>query len=334
MITDTKQYNIIVVEDNIGDFILLQDYLDDFFTNTKISHFEFFRDFRDYFQNHINVTDIILLDLTLPDLSGETLIKEVLNLSQNTPIIVLTGYTDFPFAKTSLSLGISDYLIKDNLNPTVLYKSIIYNLERNKTLTELRLSKKLYFDLFNKSPLPMYAFEGTSLKFLDVNEAALKQYGYTKEQFLKLKLTDIKLSTEEVNDKISQLEFIDDVTHKSETIEFHQTKTGDIIVIEITEADVVYDDTFAKLATAQNITLRLEALYELRLRNERLKKIAWTQSHNVRAPLARILGIIDALENQNLSENERKLLMHNLTASGQELDNVVEMVIKSTSFLK
>lgn len=334
MLKDNTKYNIIVVEDNIGDFILIKDYLDDVMTNTHITHFEYFNDFCDYFESHINVTDIILIDLSLPDNSGENLIKEVLKIAQNTPIVVLTGYTDFPFAKKSLSLGISDYLIKDNLNKTVLYKSIVYNIERNNNLIQLRLSRQLYFDLFNKSPLPMFVFDHTSLTFLDVNETALKQYGYNKEEFLKLKLTDIKISAEEIKEKIAKLKFLDDITHESENIEFHRTKDEQVIVIDFTEAEVIYEDTFARLATVQNITSRLEGLYELKLRNERLKKIAWTQSHNVRSPLARILGITNALKDESLNDKDRELLMQHLTESGIELDRVIRKIIESTSFLK
>ena len=71
------------------------------------------------------------------DKNGLDLIIEVQKISKQIPIIVLTGYSDESFATTSLALGISDYLLKDDLNSTTLYKSIIYNIERNKTsLTE------------------------------------------------------------------------------------------------------------------------------------------------------------------------------------------------------
>jgi hypothetical protein len=56
MFRDKTEYNIIIVEDNIGDFILLKDYLDDVMTNTHIVHFQLFKDFEDYFVSHLNVT--------------------------------------------------------------------------------------------------------------------------------------------------------------------------------------------------------------------------------------------------------------------------------------
>jgi PAS domain S-box-containing protein len=334
MIRDKTEYNIIIVEDNIGDFILVKDYLDDVMTNTNINHFRSFKDFKNYFTSHLNVTDIILLHLSLPDKSGEALLKDVLKIAQTTPFIVLTGFTDFPFAKTSLSLGASDYLIKEDLNPTILYKSIVYTIERNKTLTQLKGSKQLYFNLFNKSPLPMFVFDTTSLNFLDVNETALAQYGYSKQEFLEMKLSDVKLAPEEIEDRTSKLDFIDGLTGHAESVEFHKTKDDKIMVIDMNVVPIIYDDIFARIAAGQNITSTLERQYELKNRNERLKKIAWTQSHKVRAPLARILGIITALEDKTIKEKEKELLMKNLTQSGGELDEVIATIVKSTQSLK
>ena len=69
-----------------------------------------------------NNFDIIFLDLSLPDKNGLELVEEVENLANDKPIIILTGYQDANFAVKSLSLGASDYLVKDVLNPTVLSK--------------------------------------------------------------------------------------------------------------------------------------------------------------------------------------------------------------------
>ena len=38
--------------------------------------------------------DVVLLDLSLPDKNGVILVQEMLQLAGNTPVIVLTGYTD------------------------------------------------------------------------------------------------------------------------------------------------------------------------------------------------------------------------------------------------
>ena len=75
--------------------------------------------------------------------------------------------------------------------------------------------------------------------------------------------------------------------------------------------------------------------YELEQRNKMLQKIAWTQSHKIRAPLARILAIVESIDlltqEKELSEEE-VLLFNSLKASGVELDNIIKNVVKKTDF--
>lgn len=54
----------------------------------------------------------------MPDKTGLTLIKEIVELCSITPVIVLTGYADCDFGVRSLSLGISDYMLKEELTAT------------------------------------------------------------------------------------------------------------------------------------------------------------------------------------------------------------------------
>jgi PAS domain S-box-containing protein len=62
------------------------------------------------------------------------------------------------------------------------------------TLTDITLlkSKERSFRLlFEANPVPMWVHCAKSLKFLAVNDAALAQYGYTEEAFLRMNLLDI-----------------------------------------------------------------------------------------------------------------------------------------------
>lgn len=97
----------------------------------------------------------------------------------------MTTYSDAAFALKSLSLGISDYLFKDELNATTLYKSITYNIERHKNLNRLRRTEQRYTELFQLSPQPMYIFEEDSLRFLQVNEATNKIMDSQEKSFYK-----------------------------------------------------------------------------------------------------------------------------------------------------
>ena len=137
MIKDNQLYKILVIEDNPGDFVLVEEYISDSFLNAEITNITTFKEF----ERTVNDFDIIFLDLSLPDKSGIDLVKAIITHADLIPIVVLTGYTDFNFAIQSLSLGISDYLLKEDLNATTIYKCIIYNIERYKTKQKIDNNK-------------------------------------------------------------------------------------------------------------------------------------------------------------------------------------------------
>jgi len=55
-------------------------------------------------------------------------------------------------------------------------------------------SSDVYRELFDKSPQPIWVYDSETLAFLAVNEAAVRHYGYSEEEFLKMQLTDIRCS--------------------------------------------------------------------------------------------------------------------------------------------
>lgn len=63
--------------------------------------------------------------------------------------------------------------------------------------------------------------------------------------------------------------------------------------------------------------------------DEKFRKIAWDQSHQVRGPLTDILGILNILK-MNISEEERISLMENLENAAKQLDQVIHKVIDET----
>lgn len=67
--------------------------------------------------------DLIITDIRMPGLSGLEIVEKIRNEEDDTPVILLTGYDDFSYAKTAIKLGISDYLLKP-LNDNELCESL------------------------------------------------------------------------------------------------------------------------------------------------------------------------------------------------------------------
>jgi PAS domain S-box-containing protein len=332
---DKRDYQILIIEDNVGDFTLIQDYLEERFLSPKISWVRNFKEAKTVLLHIECKIDIVLLDLTLPDKSGEELINEITLLCHEVPVIVLTGYSDVNFGIKSLSLGVSDYLIKDELDAALLYKSILYNLERKKTQIQLEASEKNYSDLFHLSPLPMWVYDTETLRFLDVNIAAERHYGYTLQEFLGMTISDIRPK----EDVPLMLERVKALNEKEATFSAgtyrHKKKNGTIIHVDIQSNTIPFQDTMGRIILANDITERFTYIEAIEKQNEKLKEIAWIQSHVVRAPLARIIGLIDLIKNEGFDEDsENEKLFGYLLNSAEELDAIIRDISKKAEEIK
>lgn len=324
---DNKEYSILIVEDNLGDFMLVEEYLDETILSPKIIRCETFKKAKEILLNKNKNLDVVLLDLSLPDKSGETLIHEVTEISEGLPIIVLTGYTDANFAVKSLSMGISDYLLKDDLSPTTLYKSIVYNIERNKNLVKLLESEQKYADLFHLSPQPMWVYDLESLLFLNVNQAAINHYGYSHDEFMTMTISEIR-PKEDIPIMLSTLEKIKaDNMGIYRGVLNHRKKDGSIIRVEVISNPLNLGERKTWLVLANDITSKLKYLEAIETQNEKLRDIAWIQSHMVRAPLARLLGLVEILKNEKLSKMDFENFLNHIKDSATELDDVVRDIV-------
>src|SRR5690606_32579900 len=187
---EDRLLNLLVVEDNSGDLLLIEDFLFEKISNPSIEEARTFKEAKHLLEAG-NKYDAILLDLSLPDKGGEELLDEIVKVSNSIPVIVLTGYADIAFGIKSLSLGIADYLLKDELTATSLHKGIIYSIERKEVASHLKESEKRYRDLFHLSPQPMWLYDMETWRFVDVNQAAVKHYGYSKKEFLSMTVLEI-----------------------------------------------------------------------------------------------------------------------------------------------
>lgn len=73
---------------------------------------------------------------------------------------------------------------------------------------------------------------------------------------------------------------------------------------------------------------------QIEIQNEKLKNIAWTQSHIVRAPLARMLGIINVIEDSDKSLGDTLMWLKHLRKSANELDEIIKNMIAEAQQLK
>ena len=72
---------------------------------------------------------------------------------------------------------------------------------------------------------------------------------------------------------------------------------------------------------------------QIEIQNAKLKNIAWTQSHIVRAPLARMLGIMNVIDDNNISPDDTLMWLKHLRDSANELDEIIKDMVDKAQHL-
>ncbi|MDB5011806.1 MAG: hypothetical protein JWQ25_8, partial [Daejeonella sp.] len=266
-----KDLNILIIEDNLGDFTLIEDYLNEKTEVVVVNLATSYNKAKETltYQNNF---DVILLDLSLPDADGIDLVNNVVELAGNTPVIVLTGNSDKDFGINTLSLGISDYLLKDEITAANLNKSIFYSIERSRINKALKESENKYRNLFSQNPLPVWVYDTDDLIFLDVNEAAIKHYGYSKDEFLSMTIRDIR-PPEDIPLLNSIIETNLGLQYYLKSNVRHLKKDGSYIWVEIQSTHTTFGEKNARLIIAIDITEKVGAEQALKQSEQLFKSL-------------------------------------------------------------
>lgn len=146
---EIKPYSLLVIEDNPGDYVLLQLFLQlSKLPIEKIVHTDSITAVP--VNDMGTVFDIVFLDLTLPDSTGIDSVITLNRLMPKTPIIVFSGLSTIETAIEAISLGAQDYLVKGEFDGKLLTKSIQYSIERKRATEKLRENNELY-EFVNKA---------------------------------------------------------------------------------------------------------------------------------------------------------------------------------------
>jgi PAS domain S-box-containing protein len=318
----------------------------------------------------------------------------------------------------------------------------------------LRISEEKYRDLFYLHPLPLWLYDIQTYRFLDVNEAAIRHYGYTKEEFLRMTIKDIR-PAEDVDELVKHLSASAfNGAYASGTFR-HRKKGGELINVEVRSNNVNFNGQRARLIISTDITEKVELertinrsekrfkamvqegsdlinildtqgayiyaspasasmigkqpeevigshaihfiheddqemigkllssilttrriqtppyrfrlpsgeyrwlqslgtnllddpavrgivvnskditdsvnyIHAIEQQNTRLREIAWTQSHVVRAPLSRLMGLIEVINLQPENKEFHLEMLNHVLHSAHELDGVIKTIVRNT----
>lgn len=195
-------------------------------------------------------------------------------------VFVLAAFTFITGFRLFHSALISEYSVGKWIafSANLLFASIVIVLLIDKIFQGLQLTIKnktqlqeRYSQIFYKSPQPMWLFDTDSFHFIDVNDAAVNHYGYSKAEFLTMTIMDIRppeniSQTEELvrTNKISG-KFYAGVSQ-------HLTKSGDMIYVQVESNLLNLDGRQVRLVHATDITTQLEYQLEVFEVNQKVKE--------------------------------------------------------------
>ena len=246
-------------------------------------------------QLRTNTFGVVLLDLSLPDSEGFDTISRVQRETPQVPIIVLTGLDDEEFAVKAVQAGAQDYLVKGQVAPTALTRTIRYAIERHRLRQALGASETRYRDLFENASDAIVSFTTEGI-VIAANRGLETMLGWTREELIGQHYGKLLTSSSaaQLQERIADVAERGPLSERTPLLEIDAVrKDGEVVPVEIRD-DVLYNEQ-GRLAgimvMARDVTLRKE------LERRRTEFLAML-SHDIKNPLSVLIGYADYLQEE------------------------------------
>jgi PAS domain S-box-containing protein len=202
---------------------------------------------------------------------------------------------------------------------------------------QLESTERMQRVLFERNPQPMWGHDLETLQIVAVNYTAQAIYGYSHEEFLAMKISDL-MPPEDAASYLSAI----DLPREGEEAELpgggpqsmhHRYKDGTIVEVEVTSNDVTIDGRECRISSAQDVTGRNRAAAELAIARDRAVEASNMKSaflanisHEIRTPMNGVLGMTELLLDSELDEDQRSLAQQ-VTRSGELMVELINDIL-------
>lgn len=205
-----------------------------------------------------------------------------------------------------------------------------YVRSRDRIQWQLEEARRSFEMLFQRNPIPVVVYDTAELGILAVNQAAVDEYGYTEEEFLRLKLPTL-CPAEDLERVLSHVARIKPHPYAGHWRQIR--KDGSEFYVEIASHPILFSGCEARLVAAVNISTRklaeqsLAEAFTVRAEAEAAKtKFLSTISHEMRTPLNAVTGFLDLLAGESDTLRRREYAVIAQRSAGQLLAMIEQMI--------
>jgi two-component system, sensor histidine kinase and response regulator len=228
--------------------------------------------------------------------------------------------------------------IRDALGQVTAASVIAHDITEHKRVEESPREREARFRLlFDHNPLPMVVCDRETLRFLEVNDAFVRHYGYSREELLAMPIMDLHAP----EDRPIFKQYLESDSQRGTIRESgpwrHRLKDGRIIDVQTTGHLLEWNNRKATLVVAQDVTVRKQAEEATRKAKEaaeaadRLKgEFLTNMRHEMRTPMNGILGMAELALDTELTREQREFL----EAIKASADNLLTIVNDLLNFSK
>jgi PAS domain S-box-containing protein len=300
---------VLLVEDSESDYLLTRRMLSSI--DNQIFNLEWARSWQTGIEAIRRAAhDVCLLDYRIDGGDGLELLKESRETSRNTPVILLTGVSDYRLDVEAMQLGAADFLIKDQITPTLLERSIRHAIVQGRTLDELRRQQdelrasELRFRSVVQSASDAIILADDHARIIFWNKGAEAIFGYREDEIAgqSLELLMPETYREEHRDGFERFCITGRSQFVGKTVELEGLrKDGTVFPIELSLASWTSGEGTFFTALIRDIAER-KCAQEMRRAKEIAEEASRAKSgfvarmsHELRTPLHAIIGFTNLL---------------------------------------
>jgi PAS domain S-box-containing protein len=326
----SRVVKILLIEDDEDDAFLTREYLSD------IERFDFDIDWAPNATGaktkmSDNNYDLFLIDYNLGAETGIAIIDFIREREIVVPAILLTGKGDSRIDFEASAAGAFDYLVKGELTPAVLERTIRYALSQAVIIKELDEKEKKYRSLFERS-VDCIFLANQHFQMVDLNDSFLRFFGYKASEAGGLHISELFADKEE-------FEYCSAILKDTEVLQNHEvefvTKNGERkpCLVNCVFIPDQADDFCCYQGIIRDLSFRKKAEADL-LVAERLSmtgKLARMIAHEIRNPLTNLNLALENLKEEMPSESETvQIYTDIIQRNSNRIETLISDLLKSS----